>query len=131
MSQLNQLIIEGNLVRDPEYKEGLTGKNLSTFTLAVNRLTRNAAGEVQHEAQFFDVEAWGGTAEFGKKNGFKKGDELRVVGRLKQNTWMDETGKKHSKLSIVAEHIDRLREVSRKPEVKKERSRDEGYYRGY
>ena len=36
----------------------------------------------------------------------KKGRGVRVVGRLKQDTWKDENGKSASKVYVVAEHIE-------------------------
>ena len=35
-----------------------------------------------------------------------QGRGVRIVGRLKQDRWKDENGKNHSKVFIVAEHVD-------------------------
>ena len=35
-----------------------------------------------------------------------KGRGIRVVGRLKQNRWKDDAGKSHSRVKIIAEHIE-------------------------
>ncbi|MBQ9280709.1 MAG: single-stranded DNA-binding protein [Treponema sp.] len=83
MNQLNQIIIEGNLVREPEIRETARGSTVAKFTLAVNRYVKNAAGEFEQETYFFDAEAWGKLAETVEKKG-KKGSGCRIVGRLKQ-----------------------------------------------
>jgi len=36
----------------------------------------------------------------------KKGRGVRVVGRLKQDKWTDADGKPHSRVHIVAEHVE-------------------------
>jgi len=84
MNNLNQVLIEGNLVRDPDYK-GSNG--------------------MEKEVSFFDVETWAKLAEACNEKG-KKGRGCRVVGRLKQDRWYDNEGKQRSKVVIVAEHVE-------------------------
>jgi single-strand DNA-binding protein len=36
----------------------------------------------------------------------KKGRGVRVVGRLKQDRWTDPDGKPHSRVEIIAEHVE-------------------------
>lgn len=105
MNQLNQIIIEGNLVRDSEIRETARGSTVAKFTLAVNRYVKNAAGEFEQETYFFDAEAWGKLAETVEKKG-KKGSGCRIVGRLKQDRWKGSDGKTYSKVYIVSEQID-------------------------
>ena len=75
------------------------------FSIAVNRWYKNNKNEGVEEVSFFDVECYGKLAEHCAKKG-TKGRGVRVVGRLKQNTWKDETGKTHSKVLVIAEHIE-------------------------
>ena len=42
---LNQLIVIGRLVKDPELKKTETGKNVANITLAVPRSYKNQEGE--------------------------------------------------------------------------------------
>ena len=104
MNQMNQAILEGNIVRTAEKKTD-KGSFLLTLTVAVSREYRNATGEKTKEVCFFDCEAWG---DHGKKIAAecKKGQGVRIVGRLKQERWKDGDGKANSKVLVVAEHID-------------------------
>ena len=105
MNNLNSLIIEGNLVRDPVLAEPVPGFKKCLFTIGVNRFYKNRNNQDVNEASFFDVEAYGNMAEYcGEKA--KKGRGVRVVGRLKQDTWKDSNGKSASKVYVVAEHIE-------------------------
>jgi single-strand DNA-binding protein len=62
---------------------------------------------------FFEVETWAKLAENCNNLG-RKGRGVRVVGRLKQERWTGNDGKQHSKIAIVAEHVEF------RPEFKKE-----------
>jgi len=105
MNQLNSLILEGNLVRDAVLSEPAPGFKKCNFTMGVSRYYKNRKNEDVNEASFFDVEAYNQVAEWcGKKA--TKGRGVRVVGRLKQDTWKDESGKTASRIYVVAEHIE-------------------------
>ena len=105
MNQLNSLILEGNLVRDAVLSEPAPGFKKCLFTVGVNRFYKNKKNEDVSEASFFDVEAYGNMAEYCEAKA-KKGRGVRVVGRLKQDTWKDPDGKFASKVYVVAEHIE-------------------------
>jgi single-strand DNA-binding protein len=109
MNNLKSVVIEGNLVRDPVFKTTPKGTPLCTFSLASNRYYKqfgeNGSSDMQEEVSFFDVTTWAKLAESCRDNG-SKGRGVRVVGRLKQERWQDDEGKQHSKVSIVAEHVE-------------------------
>jgi single-strand DNA-binding protein len=104
MNNLNSILIEGNLVRDPVFRLTAKGTALCTFTLASNRYYRQDA-ELEKEVGFFDVETWGKLGESCSTLGHK-GRGVRVVGRLRQDRWTGADGKTHSRVSIVAEHVE-------------------------
>ena len=104
MNNLNSILIEGNLVRDPLLRSTPKGTQLCTFTLASNRFFKQDTG-LEKEVGFYDVESWSKLAENCYNLGHK-GRGVRVTGRLKQNRWNDAEGKAKSKISIVAEHVE-------------------------
>ena len=85
---MNNVIIVGRLVRDPEMKKLETGKKVCTMTLAVQRQYKNVDGE--YETDFIDCDLWEGIAEATKEY-CKKGDVVGVKGRLQ--TRATENGK--------------------------------------
>jgi single-strand DNA-binding protein len=115
MNNLNSILIEGNLVRDPLYKTTPRGVQVCTFSLASNRYYRQD-GNMEKDVGFFDVETWSKLAESCYNLGHK-GRGVRVVGRLKQDRWIGTDGKNHSRVRIVAEHV----------EFRPEFKRDNGY----
>jgi single-strand DNA-binding protein len=115
MNNLNSILIEGNLVRDPLYRSTAKGTALCTFTLASNRYYRQDSA-LEKEVGFFDVETWGNLAQTCNQLGHK-GRGVRVVGRLKQDRWTGADGKSRSRVSIIAEHVEW------RPDFKKENGR--------
>jgi single-strand DNA-binding protein len=112
MNNLNSVLIEGNLVRDPQYRTTAKGTAVCNFTIASNRFYRMDSN-LEKEVGFFDVETWSKLAENCNTLG-KKGRGVRVVGRLKQDRWQDADGTARSRIAIVAEHVEF------RPEVKKD-----------
>ena len=80
LNNLNSVLIEGNLVRDPELKYSPKGAAVCSFALASNRYFKQDE-ETQKEVSFFDVTTWARLAEVCGEY-LKKGRGVRVVGRL-------------------------------------------------
>ena len=120
MNQLNSIILEGNIVRKAEFSEPKTGFQVCKFPLAVNRTTKTPDGEIKSEVSYFDVETYGQMAESCYK-WCDKGQGVRVVGRLKQNRW-EENNKKHSKVYVIAEHIEYKFSNKQKDDASKEKT---------
>jgi single-strand DNA-binding protein len=104
MNNLNSILIEGNLVRDPLLRSTPKGTPVCTFSLASNRFFKQDSG-LEREVSFFDVETWAKLAESCYNLGHK-GRGVRVVGRLKQERWNGTDGKARSRVTIVAEHVE-------------------------
>lgn len=94
---VNQVILLGRLTRDIELRATGTGKNVAELSLAVDR--------GNDETDFFDVVAWDKLAELVAQY-TQKGSKVLVQGRIRQDTWDDkETGKKRSKVVVVATDV--------------------------
>jgi single-strand DNA-binding protein len=96
---INQVIIMGRLTRDPETRTTSTGKNITSFSLAVDRQGAD------DQADFFDVTAWEKLGDLVAQY-LSKGRRCLVQGRLRQDSWDDkETGKKRSRVEVVATDV--------------------------
>jgi len=118
MNNLNSILIEGNLVRDAEYKTTPKGTAICKFPIASNRYYKQDFG-MEKEVSFFDVESWGKLADSVNKLG-KKGRGVRVVGRLKQERWQGSEGKAMARVIIVAEHVEFRPEFKKKSTAEEE-----------
>jgi len=106
MNNLNSVLIEGNMVRDPLMRSTSKGTAVCNFTIASNRFYKQDANDgFEKEVGFFDVETWGKLADICSNQG-RKGRGVRVVGRLKQDRWTGNDGKNHTRVAIVAEHVE-------------------------
>ncbi|MCR4940505.1 MAG: single-stranded DNA-binding protein [Treponemataceae bacterium] len=114
MNPLNSILLEGNVVKTPDLRETPKGTSVCTFSIASNRSYRSESGSFDKEVSFFDVEAWGQLAIICSQQ-CVRGRGVRVVGRLKQGRWTDQAGKNHSKVTIIAEHVE-LKPVFQKEE---------------
>ncbi len=104
MNSLNTIIVEGNVVQEPVLRTTTKGTHICIFSLMTIR-TFKKDDAYEKEISFFEVETWAKLADICIKNA-SKGRGVRVVGRLKQNRWEDDAGKKHAKIGIVAEHVE-------------------------
>ena len=75
---LNKIILMGRLVRDPGIKTTNSDIPVCKFTVAVNRPYQK---DKEQKADFINVTAWRGTAEFVSKY-FNKGSIIIVEGQV-------------------------------------------------
>lgn len=105
MASFNQVILVGNLTRDPELRVTPKGTNICQFGLATTHKWKDDSGQQREEATFVDIEAWGKQAELIAKY-LTKGSPALVQGRLKLDQWEDkQSGQKRSKLKVVLENV--------------------------
>jgi len=109
MASANQVILMGNLTRDPELRDTQGGSKVCGFGLAVNRKFRSG-DTLKEEVCFVDITAWADLAENCAKY-IKKGSLVFVDGRLSFQSW-DDNGKKRSKLEVVAKNVQFLNQAS-------------------
>lgn len=98
---LNQAVLVGRLVRDPELKETETGKKVTKITLAVPRSYKNTNGE--YETDFIECVLWSGVAE-STVDYCNKGDLLGVKGRIQtRNVEFEDQRKVYTE--VIAEKV--------------------------
>ena len=111
---MNQLILVGRIVENPELTVLENGKKVSTVVLAVKRPFKSGDSN-QYETDFFKCTLWSGIAE-ATVNYCKKGHTVGVKARLQQTDYFQEEKKVFSYPEIVVEKITFIN----KPKTKKE-----------
>jgi single-strand DNA-binding protein len=102
---LNKAFIYGNLTRDPEVRSLPSGGQVTSFSLATNRVYKDREGTKQEATEFHNVVAFGRSAELIAQY-MKKGRPLFVEGRIQTRSWDDkETGKKNYRTEIVVDNF--------------------------
>ena len=117
---LNQLVIVGRMVREPELYETETGRKVTSITLAVPRSYKNANGE--YDTDFINCVLWQGVAE-NTTQYVKKGDLLGVKGRVQSRDRELEDGSKYTYLEVVAEKVTFLSSKPKEKNEKEQKSR--------
>ncbi|HKR82254.1 MAG TPA: single-stranded DNA-binding protein [Candidatus Saccharimonadales bacterium] len=100
---LNQVILMGNLTRDPELRQTPSGQQVCSFSLALNRSYKDQNGEWQEATDFIDVVAWGPLGERVAQY-MSKGRRALVQGRLQSRSW-EQDGQKRSKVEVLASDV--------------------------
>ena len=101
---MNKLTITGNLTKDPELRKTQSGKDVCTFTVAVNR-KRKVEG--QPEADYFRVTAWEDRGRVCHQF-LTKGKKVAVVGPVSVNVHTGQDGKTYANLEVLAEEVEFL-----------------------
>lgn len=99
---LNEVLLQGRFVKDPELRRTQAGDAVTSFTLAVERDIPNRDGT--RETDYIDCVVWRKTAEFVDRN-FTKGKMAIVKGRLTIRKFEDKDGNKRSKSEVVADSV--------------------------
>jgi single-strand DNA-binding protein len=100
---INQVVLMGNLTRDPDLRQTPTGQNVCSFSLALNRSYKDQAGEWKEVTDFVDIVAWGPLGERVAQY-LSKGRRCFVQGRLQSRSW-EQDGQKRSKLEVLANDV--------------------------
>lgn len=99
----NQVILMGNLTRDPEVRTIPSGTTVCSFGLALNRSFKGSDGNWQEATDFVEIIAWGPLGERVAQY-LSKGRPCLVNGSLRYSSW-EKDGQKRNKLEVVAQDV--------------------------
>jgi single-strand DNA-binding protein len=104
-SNLNVVVITGNLTRDPELRSLPSGTSVCDLRVAVNTRRKNGAtGEWEDKPNYFDVKVWGAQGENCARF-LSKGRPVAVQGRLEWREWESQEGQKRQAVDIIADSV--------------------------
>ena len=101
---LNRATLLGRLTRDPEVKTTTTGKTVTSFAIATNRVWKNAQGEKQEQSEFHNCVVWGKLADVAGQY-LTKGKRLYAEGRIQTRDWTGQDGVKKYRTEIVLDNF--------------------------
>ena len=102
---LNKTFLFGNLTRDPELRSLPNGNKVTSFSLATNRVYKDAAGAKQEQVEYHNIVVFGRQAETSAQY-LKKGQGVMIEGRIQTRSWDDKTtGEKKYRTEIVADAV--------------------------
>ncbi len=101
---LNKALVIGNLTRDPEVKALPSGVNVTSFSVATNRVWTDKNGAKQENVDFHNIVVFGKQAENVGKY-LKKGSSVLVEGRMQTRSWDATDGTKKYRTEIIADRV--------------------------
>lgn len=96
---LNNVILMGRLVADPELRTTSTNKSVANFRIAVDR-----GYSKDKQADFITIVAWENTADFINKY-FHKGDMIALRGEIQTRSYEDNNGNKRTAFEVLAREV--------------------------
>lgn len=103
---VNRIILIGRLTRDPELRTTTTGRNLATFSIAVQKRMKPQDPN-ERDADFFNIKAWGQTADY-VSNYLTKGRLVAVDGRMESRRYVDNQGNNREIWEVTADNVNGL-----------------------
>ena len=104
MPSLNKVMIIGNVGGDPEMRFTQSGKPVTSFSVATNRVYSGADGERKEVTEWFNIVAWNKLAELCNQF-LGKGRLVYVEGRQQTRSWDGQDGQKHYRTELIAEQV--------------------------
>jgi len=104
-SNINVVVITGNLTRDPELRSTPGGTSVCKLRVAVNSRRKDGqTGDWVDKPNYFDVTVWGAQGE-NCAHYLAKGRPVAVEGRLDWREWEDKEGGKRQSVEIIANSV--------------------------
>jgi single-strand DNA-binding protein len=117
MSGYCNVVVVGNLGKDPEIRSTGSGKKVASFSVAVDQ----GFGDSKH-TEWVNIIAWEKLAELAEKY-LKKGKTIALSGTLQTSSWEDKaSGQKRYKTEVVARDITFMDSRSDRGESRQERT---------
>jgi single-strand DNA-binding protein len=102
-SNINRVVLVGNLTKDPELRHTPSGTAVCKLRLAVNtRQKDSSTGEWGDKPNYFDITVWGNQGESCAQF-LSRGRPVAVDGRLDWREWEAQAGSKRQALEILAD----------------------------
>ena len=104
-TNINRVIITGNLTRDPELRSLPSGMSVCSLRIASNtRRKDQSSGEWIDKPNYFDVTIWGRQGENAAQY-LSKGRPVAIDGRLEWREYQDQQGNNRQAVEIVADNV--------------------------
>ena len=103
-TNINRVVMTGNLTRDPELRNLPSGMAVCSLRLAVNTRRKDGQGNWVDKPNYFDITVWGAQGENCAQY-LAKGRPVAIDGRLNWREWEDQQGNKRQSVEIIADSV--------------------------
>jgi single-strand DNA-binding protein len=104
-TNINRVVLTGNLTSDPELRSLPSGTSVCKLRVACNTRRKDGpTGEWVDKPNYFDVTVWGAQGENCARY-LSKGRPVAIDGRLEWREWQDQQGNKRQSIDIIADSV--------------------------
>jgi single-strand DNA-binding protein len=104
-TNINRVVMTGNLTQDPDLRSTNNGTSLCKLRLACNTRRKNpGSGDWEDKPNYFNVTVWGNQGENCARY-LSKGRPVAIDGRLEWREWQTDQGEKRQAIDIIAESV--------------------------
>jgi len=103
-TNINRVVLTGNLTRDPELRSLPSGMSVCSLRIASNTRRKDQSGEWMDKPNYFSVTVWGAQGENCARF-LSKGRPVALDGRLEWREWQGQDGAKRESVEIVADSV--------------------------
>ena len=115
MPELNNVMVAGNLTKDPIFRETSNNTPVANFHIAANRRYKDSGNQWQEDVCYVGVVAWNKLAD-SCKDRLRKGSAILVDGELQSRTFKTDDGKNRTIVEIKAKRIQFLNKFGKSPD---------------
>jgi len=103
-TNINRVVLTGNLTRDAELRNTNSGTSVCSLRIATKSPRKHASGNWIEKPNYFDVTVWGAQGENCAQY-LSKGRPVAIDGRLNWREWEDQQGNKRQSVDIIADSV--------------------------
>ena len=104
-TNINRVVMTGNLTADPELRTLPSGMSVCNLRIACNTRRKNqSTGEWEDKPNYFNVTVWGAQGENVARY-LSKGRPVAIDGRLEWREWEAQDGSKRQATDIIADSV--------------------------
>jgi single-strand DNA-binding protein len=103
-TNINRVVLTGNLTRDPELRSTGSGLSVCGMRIACNTRRKDQSGNWVEKPNYFDITVFGGQGENCAQY-LSKGRPVAIDGRLEWREFQDKDGNKRQAVDIIADAV--------------------------
>ena len=112
MPELNNVMVAGNLTKDPTFRETSNNTPVVNFHVAINRRYRDSSNLWQEDVCYVGVVAWNKLADSCRER-LVKGSAVLIDGELQSRTFKSDENKNRTIVEIKAKRIQFLNKLDK------------------
>ncbi len=112
MPEINNVIVAGNLTKDPVFRQTSNNTPVVNFHIAANRRYKDSSNQWQEDVCYVGIVAWNKLAD-SCRDRLKKGSAVLIDGEMQSRTFKTDDGKNRTVVEIKAKRIQFLNKFNK------------------